>query len=118
MQRIGILLAILTLVCSCRTPSGIIKGSRPAVKEAGSKVYQPPFKEHLPKIPEIDIPPKTDFRPVPEELVELTLKQMSLKQKIGQRFISWIPGTEISERSKKLIQEGYLGGIILTGLLL
>ncbi len=38
---------------------------------------------------------------------------LSLEQKIGQRFISWIDGTTISASTRRLIREGFAGGVIL-----
>jgi len=49
----------------------------------------------------------------PEELLDQYLSRLSLRQKIGQRFITWIPGTVISDESERLISEGYIGGVIL-----
>lgn len=45
--------------------------------------------------------------------VEQFFGQLTLEQKIGQRFITWIEGTEISDRTRALIGEGYVGGVIL-----
>jgi beta-N-acetylhexosaminidase len=42
-----------------------------------------------------------------------TLRAMSLEQKIGERFVVWIKGTELSETSRTLIQEGSPAGVIL-----
>ena len=41
------------------------------------------------------------------------LKLLTLEQKIGQRFITWIDGMEVTERTRELIQKGYVAGVIL-----
>jgi len=52
--------------------------------------------------------------PTPEQVVELYLSNLSLPQKVGQRFLTGVPGTKVGKKVKKLIEQGYLGGIMLT----
>jgi beta-N-acetylhexosaminidase len=47
-------------------------------------------------------------------LIESYVSRLTLRQKIGQRFIAWVPGAAVSERARKLIQEGCVAGVILT----
>jgi len=49
-----------------------------------------------------------------EETVELYLRQLTLRQKIGQRFLTGFSGVKLSNSTKKLIEEGYVGGLMLT----
>ena len=56
---------------------------------------------------------KTGLAVDPQTAATKYLDLLSLEQKIGQRFITWIDGTEVTDRMKRLIQEGYVGGIII-----
>jgi len=49
-----------------------------------------------------------------EEVVELYLQQLTLRQKIGQRFLTGFTGKSLSNSTKKLIEEGYIGGVMLS----
>jgi beta-N-acetylhexosaminidase len=49
-----------------------------------------------------------------EEIVELALKQLTLRQKIGQRFITGFPGRKLNKSAVSLIEQGYVGGFMLT----
>ena len=49
-----------------------------------------------------------------EEVVELYLQELSLRQKIGQRFLTGFTGKSLSNSTKKLIEEGYIGGVMLS----
>ena len=49
----------------------------------------------------------------PEDIVEQVLQQLTLRQKIGQRFISGFQGRKMSKTAKKLIEQGCLGGLML-----
>jgi beta-N-acetylhexosaminidase len=41
------------------------------------------------------------------------LNSLSLRQKIGQRFIGYLPGAEITEEAKTLIRDCEISGFIL-----
>lgn len=43
----------------------------------------------------------------------LYLENLTIEQKIGQRFIAHIPGKELSDDEARLIQDEYVGGVIL-----
>ena len=59
--------------------------------------------------------PEEDGRmPGTEEIVERILQQLTLRQKIGQRFITGFPGAKMSGSVKNLIDEGCIGGFMLT----
>ena len=49
----------------------------------------------------------------PEDIVEQVLQQLTLRQKIGQRFISGFQGRKMSKEAKKLIEQGYLGAHLI-----
>ncbi len=49
-----------------------------------------------------------------DRLVEQYLQRLSLEQKIGQRLLFGIPGTRVGERTRRLVREGLLGGVLLT----
>jgi beta-N-acetylhexosaminidase len=61
----------------------------------------------LPQLP-------TRFTPDEDRLVDQYLERLSLEQKIGQRLLFGIPGTRVGERTRRLVREGFLGGVLLT----
>jgi len=93
-------------------------------------------------VPSVQEPPEVSMRPLPgepeisedkigdmslpvypqtgiqlrsaEEVVELYLQELSLRQKIGQRFLTGFTGKSLSNSTKKLIEEGYIGGVMLS----
>ena len=93
-------------------------------------------------VPSVQEPPEVSMRPLPgepeisgdkigdmslpvypqtgiqlrsaEEVVELYLQQLTLRQKIGQRFLTGFTGKSLSNSTKKLIEEGYIGGVMLS----
>jgi beta-N-acetylhexosaminidase len=58
--------------------------------------------------------PPTRFSRDDDRLVEQYLERLSLEQKIGQRLLFGIPGTRVGERTRRLVREGFLGGVLLT----
>jgi beta-N-acetylhexosaminidase len=48
-----------------------------------------------------------------ERVVEKCLAGLSLEQKIGQRLLFGIPGTRVGERTRRLVREGFLGGVLI-----
>ncbi|MBN2554173.1 MAG: hypothetical protein JXB06_15450 [Spirochaetales bacterium] len=50
----------------------------------------------------------------PEQIVELFLQQMTLRQRIGQRFITGFSGRKVSNSAAELIGQGCVGGFMLT----
>lgn len=105
MYRVYIFLALILTLMACQTQPG-----------------ETTLKERLPPLPEdsregvkavisdYPVQPSVDEA---EELLGQYLSRLSLRQKIGQRFITWIPGTVISDEAERLISEGYIGGVIL-----
>ncbi len=45
--------------------------------------------------------------------IEKIVEYMPLEQKVGQRFLAWIPGNEVDEQTEKLITEGMVSGFII-----
>ncbi len=56
--------------------------------------------------------PRNRFFP-PEDRALSILRTLSLRQKIGQRFIGYLPAAEVTEEAKTLIRSGEIGGFIL-----
>ncbi len=52
--------------------------------------------------------------PGPEQIVERILQQLTLRQKIGQRFITGFSGVKINSSAKDLVEQGCIGGFMLT----
>jgi len=53
--------------------------------------------------------------PKVEDVVEQVLQQLTLRQKIGQRFVTGFPGGTVNASVVELIEKGYVGGFMLTG---
>ena len=49
-----------------------------------------------------------------EARIDELLAAMTVEQKVGQRFMTWIPGTASSERAATLIDHARVGGVIIT----
>jgi len=105
-------LPLLFLLAACRTSpvmspeSAQPSLSPPAPAEPG---FAPAPAWSLPEPPEA-----ARFSAAGDQLVEHYLARLSLEQKIGQRFLSGIPGTRVTERTRRLVRDGYLGGVLLT----
>jgi len=61
-----------------------------------------------------EAPGSQRFATQADALAEACLRQLSLEQKIGQRLLSGIPGTRLTERTRRLVRDGFLGGVLLT----
>jgi beta-N-acetylhexosaminidase len=53
------------------------------------------------------------FLTAPDDVIAVYLKQLTLDQKIGQRFIGHMKGTEITDEVIHLVQDDYISGIII-----
>lgn len=51
--------------------------------------------------------------PKPSDPIDTLLSQMTLEQKVGQRFMTWIPGTVNSARAAALVRMAHIGGVII-----
>ncbi len=48
-----------------------------------------------------------------ESPVAAMLETLTIEQKIGQRFITWVDGTTVTGETERMIRDGYVGGVIL-----
>ena len=80
-----------------------------ASTDAGPAASQPAAAE--PAEPAETVPATMD--PIEARIDEL-LADMTIEQKVGQRFMTWIPGTASSERAAALIEQAHVGGVIIT----
>jgi beta-N-acetylhexosaminidase len=112
-------------------PSGFAAPERPA--QSGQQVTVPQPEAAPPTASETEAVASTDAGPAasqpaaaePAETMPATmdpiearidelLATMTIEQKIGQRFMTWIPGTASSERAAALIEQAHVGGVIIT----
>jgi beta-N-acetylhexosaminidase len=112
MLKALVALPLLLLLASCRT------GPTPQSVETSLSPFAPEgsaFASALPGDPSWALPePPRGFSPDADRIVERYLAALSLEQKIGQRFVVGIPGTRVGERTRRLVRDGYLGGVLLT----
>jgi len=91
---------------------------------------EPPTRK-APGVPEEQVPEGTEGQApqqtkvemdLPEDVIESAeidwladhyMKMLTIEQKIGQRFITHIEGTELSKQTVSMIHDGYIAGIIL-----
>jgi beta-N-acetylhexosaminidase len=103
-------LPLLFLLAAC--------GSAPDIAELGlrppaGQTAAPPADRGW-TLPQPLPQPPTRFSRDDDRLVEQYLERLSLEQKIGQRLLFGIPGTRVGERTRRLVREGFLGGVLLT----
>jgi beta-N-acetylhexosaminidase len=55
-----------------------------------------------------------ELPPLPGDPAARALARMSLDQKVSQRFLSWVPGTVVTKRTRDLLGGTVPGGMLLT----
>jgi beta-N-acetylhexosaminidase len=112
---------LIVVLIACQTPS---------VVETDSSVPE----EH-PEHPEVSIKPlpgqaqggdrlgtmslpvypeEREQIPGAEDMIQQVVQQLTLRQQIGQRFLTGFSGTKMNDAAKSLIEQGYVGGFMLT----
>ena len=138
-----LLATVVTLSCATTEPEAPGLDMRPSVPSAfaaperpaqsGQEVTVPQPEAAPPTASETEAVASTDAGPAasqpaaaaPAETMPATmdpiearidelLATMTIEQKIGQRFMTWIPGTASSERAAALIEQAHVGGVIIT----
>ncbi|MCD6123364.1 MAG: beta-N-acetylhexosaminidase [Spirochaetales bacterium] len=111
---IGLLLAAVLISCST-TPVPSTAEAEKHKKTVATSREKPEISivKESPSILKGKIPIKQEPSPVSEDTVTRILEKLTLKQKIGQKFISWIPGTDINKKTTELLKKGFIGGVIL-----
>ena len=102
-------LPLLLLLAACRSAPGTAELSLRPPAEQGTTAGRPVARPWA-----LPLLPTGSFSPNDERVVEQYLARLSLEQKIGQRLLFGIPGTRVGERTRRLVREGYLGGVLLT----
>jgi len=100
-------------MAACRTPDRapqpVVLPSAPAGQP--SSTAAPEAETRPAPDPAMLAPPRLPLGP--EQLIEATVASLSLRQKIGQRFITGLPGGRMSERARGLVAEGFVAGVLL-----
>ena len=138
-----LLATVVTLSCATTEPEAPGLDMRPSVPSAfaaperpaqsGQQVTVPQPEAAPPTASETEAVASTDAGPAPsqpaaaapaetmpatmdpiEARIDELLATMTIEQKIGQRFMTWIPGTASSERAAALIEQAHVGGVIIT----
>ncbi len=139
-KSIIIPLAVVTLLFSCKTPpAGKMAGEMPTgeipttgepkqereMKKGAEQPGEKPAPQPETSLPEVSIekekpqgmkgkfPVKREIPRITNVMIESYLKRMSIRQKIGQLFITWVKGRFVNGDIERLIKEGYIGGVIL-----
>jgi beta-N-acetylhexosaminidase len=113
---IAIIFSLLLTACQTQKKA---EETRPAPQEPATPGVQPAPAGPDASGRELERwgPPAKPFRDKlpggPEQKVGVYLERLSLRQKIGQRFITGVPGTRMSNTIEKLVVEGCIGGVML-----
>ncbi len=121
MRKALIFLLFLFLLAACQTtqPTKILVEEKPrskVVKKTPSSPKVPAevsIEKEKPRLERGRIPINREIPLISKDVIDRYLKQLSLRQKVGQLFISWIPGDFVTDRAIELIKRGKIGGIIL-----
>ena len=132
-----LLAAAVTLNCATPPPETVGMEMRPAppvemeaprsAARSAPEMTEPPASPPEPASPALPAtadeapPPPAEPEPTAQEVmaariearIDDLLQRMTIEQKVGQRFITWIPGAAGSERAAALIEQAYVGGVIL-----
>ncbi len=92
-------LLILLILISCQTTRIEIPAPRPSPRPRETLKEPNPARGHTAS--------------VREDPVERYMRSLTIGQKIGQRFIAHIKGTELTAETVHLIRDEYIGGVIL-----
>ena len=118
-KRVIPLILLISLLAACQSQKKL-QLDGPSQKEL-PEVSMKPLPGEEPsateRIDTISLPvyPGEEGRvPDPEQIIEQVLQQLTLRQKIGQRFITGFSGAKMSGSVEKLIEQGYIGGFMLT----
>jgi beta-N-acetylhexosaminidase len=111
-------LLLLLLLTTCRSAPAPRDPGPPAGGQAAEPGLQPPraqaARPERPAAPSWTLPqPPDSLSADGERVVEQCLARLSLEQKIGQRLLFGIPGTRVGERTRRLVREGFLGGVLI-----
>jgi len=118
-KRAVLLILLTVLLASCHTQKKVQLDVPPQQEHPEVSIEPLPGEEqtaaerldrmNLPLYPE-------EGREMPgeDEVVEQVLQQLTLRQKIGQRFITGFSGAKTSSSAKNLIEQGCIGGFMLT----
>jgi beta-N-acetylhexosaminidase len=87
---------------------------RPAPEKAPGQPESPEPAGETPEV-EVDLPENTAVseRDAAVWLSEEYLESLTLEQKIGQRFIAHLQGTELSKQVERMISDEYVAGFII-----
>ena len=87
--------------------------TEPAESTSASEASTSASEPAEPDAPAAAEPMSEPDDPIEARIDEL-LAAMTIEQKVGQRFMTWIPGTAGSERATALIDQAHVGGVIIT----
>jgi beta-N-acetylhexosaminidase len=114
-KRVILLTVLIASLAACQTQKKVQLEGPPQQEHPQVSMKPLPGEEQAAaeRFDRMNLPvyPET---PVSEEIVERILQQLTLRQKIGQRFITGFSGAKMSSSAGNLIEEGCIGGFMLT----
>ena len=118
-KRFLLLLALTVALASCQSQKNLplespAESKHPEVSMKPLPGDEPAATERLDRMILPVYPQEGSRMPDPEQIVDRILQQLTLRQKIGQRFITGFSGTKMSGSTQKLIEQGCIGGFMLT----
>jgi len=126
MRTLVAVTSLLILLVACRSQPGSGPARAPGAPDAGGPEAAAAGLKRLEPAAGDGFPDEASAAALPQppieagglhrqnERIEALLATLTLRQKIGQRFMTGFPGKRVGERSLKLVREGYVGGLLLT----
>jgi beta-N-acetylhexosaminidase len=114
-KRVILLTLLIAVITACQTQKKVQLEGPPQQEHPEVSMKPLPGEEQaaVERFERMSLPvyPETQGA---QEFVERILQQLTLRQKIGQRFITGFPGPKMSSSAKDLIEQGCIGGFMLT----
>jgi beta-N-acetylhexosaminidase len=118
-KRVILLTLLIVVLAACQTQKKVQLDGPPQQEHPEVSMKPLPGEEQAAaeRFDRMNLPAYPDEggqMPGAEEIVERMLQQLTLRQKIGQRFITGFSGRKMSSSIENLIEEGCIGGFMLT----
>jgi beta-N-acetylhexosaminidase len=118
-KRVTLLILLIALLAACQSQKKARLDGAPQAEHPEVSMEPLPGQEQaaVERFDRMSLPlyPEEGGRmPGEEEIVERIVQQLTLRQKIGQRFITGFPGAKMNGSVKNLIEQGCIGGFMLT----
>jgi beta-N-acetylhexosaminidase len=114
-RALQLCLAVLILTTGCATGDASLDAAQPVppVPPAGRPAPASETASDSPSAPVSDAAPLADNALLPGPRVEALLSSLTLRERVGQRFISYLPGDRPSHGAAEIIMDAAPAGFII-----